>query len=75
MVAVHLAGAVDGALIQRRPPQVVLAAGEFRRPGIMGCASVEWVVVAIAMDDCSLAGADRHHFALPAAAAGYEALP
>ena len=38
----------------------------------MGCASVEWVVVAIAMDDCDLAGADRH-LALPAAA-GYEAL-
>ena len=75
MVAVHLAGAVDGAVIQSRPAQVVLAAAEFLGPGIMGCASVEWVVVAIAMDDCSLAGADRHHLALPAAAAGYEALP
>ena len=32
LVAVHHAGAVDGTLIQRRPPQVVLAAGEFRRP-------------------------------------------
>jgi len=48
MVAVHLAGAVDGAVIQRRPAQVVLAAAEFRRPGIMGCASVEWVVVILA---------------------------
>jgi len=37
----------------------------------MGCASVEWVI-AIAMDDCDLAGADRH-LALPAGAV-YEAL-
>jgi len=48
MVAVHLAGAVDGAVIQRRPAQVVLAAAEFLGPGIMGCASVEWVVVILA---------------------------
>ena len=71
MVAVHLAGAVDGAVIQRRPAQVVLAAAEFLGPGIMGCASVEWVVI-ILMDVLSLAGADRH-FALPAAAV-YKAL-
>lgn len=64
LIAAHLAGAVDGALGQGRPAQVVLGAADVGRLSIMGPASVEDVVV---MDDCSLVGADRRHLALPTA--------